>query len=995
MNCKNRLNLLLLSAAAVAFAGLGAAPLSAQEGGTIRGRVVEASSGRPTSSAQVFVPGTGRGGLTNTSGEFLLLNVPVGNWTVRVELLGYTPMEQTVTVASGQVVVVDFQLRQTAIGLDELVVTGTAGGTQKRAIGNVVTQVRMAEATAVAPGASVQQLLNARAPGLVVMPQTGQVGGSAKVRIRGASSMNLDNEPLIYVDGIRVDNANFQGPLGASRLNDFNPDDIESVEIIKGPAASTLYGTEAANGVIQIITKKGRIGTPTFGVTARMGTNEFANLEERMYTNWWRNPATGEVQSLNLATAERLRGTPLFETGIIQNYGVNVNGGTDAFRYYMSMGYDHENGIEPTNYVRRFNSKVNLTVFPKEGWDITASTGWTRSTIGGSSEGSGGGRTWGSYFSTPAHLPENIAAGSPPRRGYRSWVAELYDEQLRDEVLARFTGSILVNHRPTEWLTHRLTVGLDEIRKNNVYILEKTPLYLQFSPSGLGWSESYQTNRTFVTVDYSASVSRRFLESWASETAVGIQYYNRATTSIGAWGSDFALEGLRAIDATATRSAEGSWSEETSVGVFVQEQVGWNDRLFLTAAVRADDHSAFGENFDLVYYPKASATWVISEEEFFSLPKVSSLRLRAAWGASGQQPSAFAALRTFTSTVGPNDAATVTPSSPGNPDLGPQKASEVEVGFDAGLFDERAGLEFTYYYTKITDDILSRGAPPSMGFSGTQYLNLGESKKWGFETLLRGTVFASEKAALDATFSLSMNDSEVVDVGAGETSLVASSTWGIEHRVGYPLGSWFHVKVVDAELDATGKHIRSSMMCAGENGATVPCYTGSAITAPRVHLGRTIPKWEGAFSSTLTLFDNISLYGLMDFKLGHLKWDHNERIRKSLYYIARENMYPLEYDPVDIAAYQNSASFGAAYIHEADFAKLREVSLAYTLPNDLAAKIGATRATVSLSGRNLMTFTKWEGMEPEAMFGGSSFVMQEQNQIPQLRQFVFTTNLTF
>jgi hypothetical protein len=726
-----------------------------------------------------------------------------------------------------------------------------------------------------------------------------------------------------------------------------------------------------------------------------------------MYVNYWKNPTTGVVDSLNLATAERERFErgelgadgkviqPLFRTGYSQNYGVNVSGGTDAFRYYLSTSYDDETGIEPTNYVKRFNTKVNVTVFPREGWDITASSGWISSKQSGSTEGSGGGRTWGSYFSTPANLSENLASGSPPRRGYRSWTAEAYDNSVAYEDLGRFTGSLVVNNRPTDWLTQRLTVGLDAVMQRNESWQEKNALYLTFSPTGLGSATASRNERSLVTLDYGATARRRINDEWSSETSGGLQYYNRKTVSASASGTDFALPGLTAVSATATRNSSGSTSEETSVGLFVQEQVSWNDRFFLTAAVRADDHSAFGEDFSLVYYPKASATWVISEEDFFNISSISSLRLRGAWGSSGQQPSAFAALRTYTSTIGPGDKATVTPSSPGNPTLGPQRASELELGFDAGLFGERMGLEFTYYDTRVSDDILTQGAAPSGGFSGTQYLNLGRSKKWGFETLITADVFTLDKVSLESTLSISMNDSEVLDLGEGVQSLMQSSTWGVEHRLGYPLGSWFHIKVVDAELDANGTHIRSSMMCEGTDGDPVPCYTGSTITAPRVHLGRTIPKWEGAFSSTLRLFDNWSIYGLLDFKLGHMKWDHNLRIRCSLYYVCRENMYPLEYDPVEIAMYQNSASFGAAYIKKADYAKLREVSVTYNLPDGLAAKIGASRASISFAGRNLMTFTNYEGMEVEAMFSGSSFVMQEQNQIPQLRQFSLTTNLTF
>lgn len=669
-------------------------------------------------------------------------------------------------------------------------------------------------------------------------------------------------------------------------------------------------------------------------------------------------------------------------------------GARDAFRYYLATGYDHEQGLEPNNYVRRFNSKVNVTVFPKEGWDITATAGWIKSRQSGACEGSCGGRTWGAFYSTPANLDKNLPAGSPPRRGYRSYTAEWYDEGKDFQNLGRFTGSLLINHRPAEWFAQRLTVGMDEVRQADESWREKTALYLLFSPTGLGSASSSRNDRTFTTVDYSATVKHAFSDALTSETSAGLQYYNRKTASASASGSDFALPGLTAVSATATRNSSGSRSEETSVGVFAQQQVGWNGRLFLTAAVRADDHSAFGENFNLVYYPKASATWVMSEEDFFDLPKVSSLRLRTAWGSSGQQPSTFAALRTFTSTVGPGDLATVTPSSPGNPNLGPQRASELEVGFDAGLFDERLALEFTYYDSRISDDILSRGAPPSEGFSGTQYVNLGKSKKWGIETLLRGTVFTSENANLESTLSLSMNDSEVLDLGPGVTQL-AEGTYGVQHRVGYEMGSWFHVKLLEAQLDADGKHIKSSMFCEGAQGERVPCFTGSTVTAPRVYLGRTLPKWEGAFSSTLSLFRNVSLYGLVDFKLGQSKWDANLRIRCALYLICRENIYPLEYDPLAIAAYQNTTNFGSAFIRKASFAKLREVSVAYALPDDLAARLGASRASVSFAGRNLATWTGFKGMEVEAMFLGSGFQSFEQNNVPLFRQFVFTTNLTF
>src|SRR5690606_39235874 len=227
--------------------------------------------------------------------------------------------------------------------------------------------------------------------------------------------------------------------------------------------------------------------------------------------------------------------------------------------------------------------------------------------------------------------------------------------------------------------------------------------------------------------------------------------------------------------------------ENATLGGYGQQQIAWCDRVFITGALRADDNSAFGENFDLVYYPKLHATWVLSEEPFFGVDQLSTLRLRAAYGESGTQPDAFAALRTFAAVAGPGGASTVTPSSPGNPDLGPERSSEFEFGFDAGLFDERVGIEFTGYRGNVRDMILITSSPPSAGFPGSQYTNLGGFDKWGYELMLRGRVFEMSRAALDLTVSFAMNDSKVKDLGAGNTSLVESS-FGIEHRVGYPVG---------------------------------------------------------------------------------------------------------------------------------------------------------------------------------------------------------------
>ena len=983
-----------------------ASALAAQQPtGTVRGRILS-STNRPLGDVQVTIPGTGRGGMANSDGQFLILNVPTGMHALRVELIGYRRAEQQITVTAGQTTSIDVQLAEEAIALDEVLVTGTAGGQERRAIGNVVTQVRAAEAVESSLVPNVQGLLNARASNVVVMPGTGMVGTGAKIRIRGASSLSLSNDPLIYVDGVRVDNAQATGPtiqaFGSSvisRWNDFNPDDIESIEVIKGPAAATLYGTEAAKGVVHIITKKGRVGTPVFNFTMRQGTSWFQNAEDRMFVNYWRNPTTGEVESLNLIQSEKANGIELFKKGSLQNYSLNVSGGAETVRYYIGADLDRESGVEPTNRMRRMSGTGNFSIYPHPKVDIQARMGYVGGRTYLSCEAGCGGVTWGSYFSTPQHLNENLPANQPPRRGYRSFTREAYYESTDFQDLGRFTGSVQLNYRPTSWFTNRFVLGTDEVREDNQSFTPRSAVVQVFSPGQVGGKSVSRRDVSYNTIDYAGTLTFALSPTIQSQTSFGSQMYRQFSKFASASGSDFALPGLNAINATAIRSSGETYVEDATVGVYLQQQFGWHGRRFLTAAVRADDNSAFGENFDLVYYPKVHGTWVLSEEPFFGIDALSTLRLRAAYGQSGNQPVAFAALRTFSAVSSAAGGSTVTPNSTGNPDLGPERSSELEVGFDAGLFNERIGVEFTAYRGNTRDMILVRDAPPSAGFPGTQFTNLGSFDKWGYELMLRGKVFEMPRAALDLTVSLAMSDSEVKDLGEGNNSLVVS-TFGVEHRVGHPVGAWFHHRITSATYNADLNTMRRSMMCDDGEGGAVPCWNEALtqITAPRVFIGRSLPRFEGSVTPTLSLFERFRLMAMVDFKLDQYKWDHNERVRCALNLVCIENMYPEQYDPVVIAGYREADRFGGQYIHDASFAKLREVSLSYNVPPSLTNRIGASRASIMVAARNMRTWTRWSGMEPEAMFLGGdrgSFVSLEQNNIPQLTQFTTTFNISF
>src|SRR5207253_7371469 len=271
----------------------------------------------------------------------------------------------------------------------------------------------------------------------------------------------------------------------------------------------------------------------------------------------------------------------------------------------------------------------------------------------------------------------------------------------------------------------------------------------------------------------------------------------------------------------ATTSGSEDVLENKSAGVFVQEQLGINNRLFLTGALRADDNSAFGANFKFVTYPKLSASWVVNEEPFWKRNgALSTLKLRAAWGQAGQQPDAFAAQQSYAPTSGNAGVPTLTPQNLGNPDLKPERGEELEVGLDAGLFHDESTLSFTYYNNYTKDAIVPRTIKPSLGYPGTQLVNLGEVRNWGYEVQLDSRLFESQRFAGTLGFGFSYNNNRVLDLGGVPLVQYARGTaipQVQQDRVGYPIGSYFRVLLVSAQLDAKKNPI--NLLCKGSQSS--------------------------------------------------------------------------------------------------------------------------------------------------------------------------------
>jgi TonB-linked SusC/RagA family outer membrane protein len=974
----------------------------------VAGVVVHGRTGRAFEDARVAIPGQTTAVRTDVRGHFRLTGLTGDSVTLRVTMIGYRPVTQTVPTGSADV---RFEMHEQAVNLEEIIVTGTAGGAEKRTLGNSVTTVRAAEVQEIAPAPDLSNLINGRAAGVVVIPGTGQVGAGPRIRVRGMNSFSLNDQPLLFVDGVRINNEVASGivvqAFGSgvvNRLNDFDPDNIESIEIIKGPAAATLYGTEAANGVIQIITKKGRASAaPRVGMSIRQGTQWFMNPEGRLrqpvnnvcppgtpasqrsscpVMAW--NPVRQEDSLFKRGLVDR----PLFTNGYMMGYALNVSGGTSALRYFTGATLDRDEGIEPTNNQRRLTTTLNLSLSPTEQWDLQTTLGLVRSKLNQAFEAGAGGIWFSTLFGDPALTEPRTDGSANPNRGFLFGPPE-YQWGFRQplQVINRFTGSMTWNHRPTRWLSHRLTAGLDQTDEGSQQLNRYLkPEWVQFNPgvAALGFKFNQRRTIAYTTFDYNATGKFALSDVIGSTTTVGAQYYGKRREVVSATGEQFPAPGLETIAATAINRGFDDFVVNTTVGVFGQQQLSWRDRLFVTGAVRVDNNSAFGEDFDFVTYPKVSASYVVSEGQ---PGKINALRVRAAYGQSGQQPDDFAALRSYQPVTGGDGGPAVIPQFVGNSALKPERGTEVEAGFEAGFLNDRIGADFTVYYAKTRDAILQKSLAPSTGFPGLQFINAGAIKNTGFETKLSATPLETQNVIVQSDFTLSHNSNKVLDLG----SVDSLGTFG--PKVGFPVDAIFRKKVISAQYDPTTKRAINVLCAGGPGGQTgVPC---TSAAANGVYLGVWDPRLEGSFGTTVTVRSRLRLHGLVDFKRGNRHFDNNLRALCQVFLRCEENFNPQNYDVLTIAELQSNNVAQSWVINDASFTKLRELSASYSFAPRHARLLRAQEATLTVSARNLHTWTRWTGLDPEAYFVSNLFTRLEQDNTPQLSSFQAILNITF
>jgi TonB-linked SusC/RagA family outer membrane protein len=948
-----------LFAAFALVVGALAPPAQAQTG-TISGRVL-GDAGQVLAGAQVHLVGTTLGTAAGDNGRYSIVNVAAGQYRLRAQMIGHRPTEQSVTVTAGQTTTVDFTLKTQVLALDALVVTGTAGAARQREVGNAVSQIDMAKVQQ--PPTNIGELLQGSTTGMTVMNSSAMAGSGAMIRLRGNVSVAMSNQPLVYVDGVRIRSDGYAKnvpPSGsdlrssndiASPINDINPNDIERIEVIKGAAAATLYGTEAAAGVIQIFTKNGHSGKPVwtiqgdvgFAHTLPFGPDAKTAPPSDTIPKLYRDSFPDRFAGLPAVGVSRAGGTsnylfidPWLRNAVSRHTTVSVGGGGDALRYFASGSATNDDGVLPNDNEQRKVARGNFSFTPLANLLFTWNTSYTKDNISNTAAGNNAhGLTLNAF-----RRDRNYASDDRPEV-----VEKLLNQQLTSEINHLLTGGT-VNWSPSVNLVNKFTFGYDQEEINNRNL---RPFGFISAPTGI-ISDAVTTYQV-LTADYTGSFNHTMRPDLRATLSWGAQGVSNTQHATSAYGENFPGPGEPTVSVAGTRLGFEDRLRVVNAGFFGQALFDYKNRYFLTLGMRVDGNSAFGEKFGLQKYPKASFSWVASDESFWP-SAIPEMKLRAAWGAAGRAPGAFDAVRTW-DPVGWGGQPAFFPLNVGNPDLGPERTSEIELGFDAAAFSGRLTTEVTYYRRNIEDALFSVRQVPSLGFLNSQLKNVGTMKSNGMELSSTATLLRARNLEWTLGGSVYTNDATITSLGGAADFSIGSFGWIM---VGQP------IPVIRTDYCVTNPTASAAPIVpvtAPNGGAQI-----SSNGAKDCVYGPNLPPHTYGLHTGLLFPRGITFHASGEYLGGHYMYDGaaNAAVSRSVrwpgcydFYTHQENNTLAQSTALEQARCTVSLTRSDYFIYPASYAKLREVSLSMPVPQRLLVG-GASSAQLTLSGHNVW---KW------------------------------------
>ena len=1021
----------------------------------IRGSVTASDGGQPLPGVTIQVKGGTTGATTGPDGSFSL-TVPNTNATLVFSFVGYLKQEVPLNGQSSVQVVLQADTRN----LEQVVVTALGIKKEKRALGYAVQDVGGQELVT-SKQTNVVNALQGKVAGVQISSTGGAPGQGSRIIIRGINSLDptKSNQPLFIIDGIPMDNdtytsAGVDDTRGMSnRAADINPDDVESISILRGGAATALYGLRAANGAVVITTKSGRAGRLTVSLTSTYGfenVNKTPDVQTRFSqgyqgvydpANFWPSwgPTVEQAKQLDpthpAALFDNYKGA--YRTGKQVRNTVNMSGGTEKAVFAASFSQLNQDGVIPFSDYKNYAAKLNGELRFSEKFKVGASMNYINS--GGTRVNADRYGEQLIYWSPRWDVADYIKPDGTQktyRAGTDNPIYTLYHNRFVDNV-NRVIGNINATYSPFKWLDLIYRVGTDFYTDGRTFtaagpigLADEVPN----GDAGSGFVHEYQTNKRTLNSTFIANLKNNITPRLTSDLKLGHDLYEYKLKRVATEGDTLDIPDLLVMD-NAKRVVGRQYKEDYRIiGVFADWTLSWDNYLYLTLTGREDFTSTLPSGRNHFFYPSVSAGYVFTDHFKMQDNILSYGKIRASWARIGKDPAPYKLTSGYeTLTDGPIDNSIIgwtRADTKTDPDLKPEFTTTFEAGTELKFLKNRIGIDLTWYTSKSKDLLMSVPIPSSSGYE-TFYTNSGSIQNRGVEISLNGTPVKTKDFNWDVRVNFSANRNKVLSLRQGVTEVVVASQFGyansaatMKYIVGYPVGAIFGTSYARYYGDATEDPLRidKSRPILIQSTGSLPGFP--VINSTQKYLGNSQPKWIGSISNSFA-YKAFSFSFLFDVRQGVQKYDQFANFLAafgaSKMTENRDQMKTFDGvfsdgKPNNIPVYlgqklgPDGKDYGdgyyrriyrgitEAFIEDASWVRLRNVSLSYQLPSKLLSKTHfISGANITLTGNNLWLHTKFTGFDPESSSfnAGSNADAFAGFTYPAVRSFLASINVTF
>ena len=1030
----------------------------AQNAKTVTGTVTSADTNKPLEGVGVTEKGTRNGGLTDASGNYSI-TLRTNNATLVFSFVGYATQEKSV----GDNSTINISLSQELSNLNTVVVTALGIKREVRTLGYASQQVTATE-IAESKQSNLINALQGKVAGVTINGSGGGPGQGASILIRGVNSLNpsRSNQPLFVIDGLPVDNSTFTtgttGDRGASlpnRMSDINPNDIETINVLKGGAATALYGLRGANGVIVITTKSGQAGKLNVNFNSSYSIDDIDKLPDLQLTysqgfggeydstSFWPawGPTVEDAKKIDPTHPAQLFNNwkRAYNTGHQYKSGITFSGGSDKATFSSSLSYLRQEGLIPSTYYQDISVRVNGQLKFSDKFKMGTSLYYIN--------------TNGNFYDANRYNEQLVywaprwdvrdyltPQGTMKTYGNDNPVYVASTNKFKSQV-NHVIGSVNFAYTPVSWFTATYLFGADEYGDART---ATAPGLVGFEGEfltadnqdydgkyGTGFVHEYQLNYRQLNSNLLLTFDHTWANKFQTTLRLGNDVLDRNLKRTSAEGSGLDLYNLYTLD-NAHHVTNSTYMENYRIiGLYGDLTLGYNNYLYLTLTGRNDWTSSLEKNHRSFFYPSASLSYIFSQH--FTMPSWFSYgKFRTSLAGIGKDADPYSTSITYVPAGPPisNNGTDVIPWSlngaSGIPDLLPEKTTTFEIGADLSFLNNRLGLNFTWYKSNSKDQIIPVSTSYTTGFSSIT-LNAGEIENKGVEISVNATPVKSKDFNWNVSANFSANRNKIISIYAGSQSLFINSVFGYGRSTvssfyipGESAGAIFGTPIVRYGDNDLSLHVNKSLpMLIDEDGFPVyPDATNQKI------LGNAYPKWIGGLSNTLT-YKNWSLYFMWDMQAGVQKYDQFADFLAAFgeSALTANRNETIVFDGVTADGKQNTkpvwlgqgvgpdgVDYGSGYyrniyrgisenfVEDASWVRLRTATLSYSLPKKIFTHSILSNATVSFTGTNLLLFTKYTGFDPETRSdaaAGSNFVISSGFSYPALRSYIFSLNLTF